>query len=281
MFKILGIVSSYYPDMDEFERNIRSYLSELDSLIIWENTPAKESKIETLIQKIGDPKIEFRSTGKNEFLAYPFNETIKFAEKEGFTHILTMDQDSFFNEGHFKCFVEKVRNTVNATVAIFTPAINTNENLNDEIFPLTFAPSSGSIYPVTIFKNVGYFREDFLIYPIDVEFCFRVRKNGYIINCYSDILLNHKMGYAAKGKFGLMLNNYSAQSTYYMIRNNIILWKEYPDEISNKGKQFFIKYKIIYRALKIGFENDSLLKLKAIFMGLFHGYLGRTGSYNL
>jgi rhamnosyltransferase len=281
MFKILGVVSCYYPDIDEFEQNIKSYISKLDLLIIWENTPLKDSKIEAFVKRLNEPNVEYRSTGKNEFLAYPFNEIVKYAQNNGFTHLLTMDQDSIFMEGHFASFINIITNSNDNKIGIHTPAINTNDNLNEKVLNLRFAPSSGSIYPIEIFEKVGVFREDFLIYPIDVEFCYRVRKKGYLINCYSDIILNHKMGYSAKGKYGLILNNYSAQSTYYMIRNNIILWKEYPEEITFNQKLIFIRYKIIYRILKIVFEKNSFLKSKALIMGVYHALIEKTGPYKL
>lgn len=281
MFKILGVVSSYYPDMEEFEQNIKSYISNLDLLIIWENTPIKDSKIESFLKKLNEPNLEFRSTGKNEFLAYPFNVMAKWAISEGFTHLLTMDQDSIFKEGHFENFLKKIVASTDNINAIHTPAINNNDGLEGDVVNLRYAPSSGSIYPLEIFEKIGFFRENFLIYPIDVEFCFRATRNGYLINCYSDIILNHKLGYSAKGKHGLTLNNYSAQSTYYMIRNNIILWKEYPEETNFSQKLFFIRYKIVYRILKIGFEDNSYLKSKALVMGVLHALCGKTGPYQI
>ena len=87
MNKYFAVVSSYFPNLDELEENIKSYLSWVDKLIIWENTPIGESKINVLIEKLNNDKIEVRTTGQNEYLAKPFNFCIQWAKEAGFTHI--------------------------------------------------------------------------------------------------------------------------------------------------------------------------------------------------
>ena len=94
MFKLCAIVTSYYPSLEELEQNIRSYLSDVDKLIIWENTPKDESRIQELADKLNGEKVEVRTTGQNEFLAKPFNICIKWAKENNYTHFLTLDQDS-------------------------------------------------------------------------------------------------------------------------------------------------------------------------------------------
>jgi len=279
--KIIGIVSSYFSDIIEFERNINSYISGLDYLIIWENTPNEKSQVKQLVEKFNSTKIEVRTTHKNEFLAYPFNTCIKWAEQNGFTHVITLDQDSYFNDGDFNLFLNQIENEKSEKIAIYTPSININKNDSNKIEKIKFAFTSGSVHPINIFKKVGYFREDFLIYAIDVEFSFRVRENEYTIIRYPNVILNHTMGYAKKNKLGLLINNYSAISTYFIIRNTLIMWKDYPNEFSRFDKNSFVKYKIIYRLLKLVFESNRLLKIKAILVGTYHGLIRRAGSYEL
>ena len=141
--------------------------------------------------------------------------------------------------------------------------------------------TSGAVIPIIVFDKVGYFNEDFLIYHVDTEFCKRVRFNGYRIIAFTGIQLFHSEGFKQKMKIGFVLNNYSAQSTYYIIRNTILLWKLYPYDVTFKEKCSFFKYKIVYRLVKLIFEKDRLLKSKAIFSGLVHGYLARKGRHDM
>jgi rhamnosyltransferase len=277
MMKILGVVTSYYPKFDELERNILSYLSSLDHLIIWENTLKEDSQISQLVARIGNSKIEIRTTGQNEYLAFPINTCIKWAEENGYSHILTMDQDSFFPEGDFTRFIEIIKNNMDNNIAIFTPVMNFDRKLSGTIVEVENAITSGSIYPIDIFNKVGAFREDFLIYMIDIEFGIRVRKKGFKITCLPEVVLIHHIGYAKKSRMGLLINYYSAQSTYYIIRNIMLTWKLYPDQFSIRDRFNFFKYKIVFRTIKIVFEPDKLLKLKAIYLGFFHGLVNKSG----
>ena len=76
IMKILGIVTSYYPDLNELKHNINSYINGLDALIIWENTPKEYSQIQTIKEYLNNEKITVWTTGKNEYIAKPFNIAI-------------------------------------------------------------------------------------------------------------------------------------------------------------------------------------------------------------
>ena len=84
-----------------------------------------------------------------------------------------------------------------------------------------------------------------------------------------------------KSKLGYIINFYSAQSTYYIIRNTILSWKLYPNQFPLSDKLIFIKYKVVYRICKICFEPNIILKLKAIFLGLIHGCVGKFGRFDI
>jgi len=281
MSKILGIVSSYYPDIHELVRNITTYLDQVDLLIIWENTPKLESRIDKILSLINSDKIIVSTTGFNEGLGKPFNEAARKAENEKFDLFLTMDQDSYFAKGEFEKYINLIRSDINTNVAVYSPNRNHIQNSEKDYVEIRTAISSGSIYPVRNFKKIGYFREDLFLYMIDIEYCFRAERNNLITVCLPAISLLHKEGYAEKSKFGLSLNNYPAQSTYYIIRNSLLTWKLYPEFTTRKDKLYFYKYKVIYRLLKIMFEKQPFMKIKALILGLLHGIKFKTGQFNL
>jgi len=280
--KFLAVVSTYFPDLEELERNILTYLPWVDYLIIWENTPKEKSNIKKLITKLNNSKIELRTTGKNEFLAYPFNECIKWAEKQYFTHILTMDQDSSFVDNQFEEYKYLVENHTNLDTMAFTTSKGESiSNVNVSEIEVENTITSGAMYKLEVFNLIGYFREDFLIYMIDIEFGMRIKQNNYKIFCFPKVVLQHNAGYAKINKFGFRIDNYSAQSTYYIIRNVMLNWKLYPDKFHWKEKLRFFKYKIGYRTIKLLFEKNIFLKLKAIYIAFFHGLIGKSGQYEI
>ncbi|MGE0018714.1 MAG: hypothetical protein AB7S72_03530 [Draconibacterium sp.] len=191
-----------------------------------------------------------------------------------------MDQDSRFENGHFEKYLKQITQLNNDSVAIYAPNTQ-NSELKQEPVESDFVITSGNILPLRIFNTVGLFNEDFLIYNVDTEFCMRVRSKGLKIISFTNISLVHSEGYKRQMKIGFVLNNYSAQSTYYIIRNTILLWKLYPQNVTLKEKFTFCKFKIGFRLAKIIFEDDSLRKIKAIFLAIIHGYLSRKGRYDL
>lgn len=280
MFKLCAVVSSYFPYINEFENNINSYLEWVDWLIIWENTPQNSSRIAELARNLNSPKIEVRTTGQNEYLAKPFNICIEWAKENGFTHILTMDQDSCFEDGHFQRYIQNVKQCNIGSVAVFSPNTG-NFNIQTEPLEIQSAITSGAIIPLNVFNQFGMFNEDFLIYNIDIEFCRRVRSFQQKIIAFTGIQLIHSEGYKKRSKAGFVVINYSAQSTYYIIRNTILLWKLYPKTVTASEKFNFYKYKVVYRTVKLIFEHDRLRKFKAVFYALIHGHLSRKGKYEV
>jgi len=276
--KILGVITSFYPDINELERNINSFLPEIEHLIIWENTPKEKSYIQQLIEKLNSTKVEVRTTGENEYLAVPFNLCARFALENSFTHLLTMDQDSCFSKDQFTKYISEIEYFTSNKIAAFGPNSSSreqNENLEvDHIF------ISGAIYPLDVFFELNGFNEELVIDAIDTDYCFRAKEKNYKIIVFPNVNLEHNMGYRYKHWTGLTLVPYSAQRTYYYIRNSLWLWKKFPQYYTKEYRKSFIKFKVVYRTLKLIFEKDSLRKFDAIFKALSHVKVNRFGRYD-
>ena len=173
--RLLGVVTTYYPNRTEFIRNIKSYYSDLDYLIIWDNTPVDDSFLNDCLKEIQSTQIEIRTTGRNEFLAYPFNQCIEWAISHNFTHLLTMDQDSYFENNQFLLFKNNILKFNDEKVKVFTTEKKENhkkyKETSKEPIEIENAITSGTVYDLNIFCKIGGFREDFLIYMVDIEFC--------------------------------------------------------------------------------------------------------------
>lgn len=281
MKKIVGIVSSFYPDIQELAKNIKTYLHGLDHLIIWENTPSTDSKIVEILQLLDSVIIEIRRTGKNEGLAKPFNEAVRWAKQNDFDFLLTMDQDSYFPKNEFERYFELIESNPDNRIGVYAPNRNLILNPTVNFMEIRTAISSGALYPVKIFEKIGLFNEDFFIYMIDIEFCLRASRNNFKTVCVTPVTLLHKEGYAEKSKLGLSVSHYPAQSSYYIIRNTILTWKLYPEFTTSTDRINFYRYKIGYRLIKIIFEKQRFKKFKAIFFGLMHGFTSKSGQFDL
>ncbi|MDR3651979.1 MAG: hypothetical protein P4L34_03300 [Paludibacter sp.] len=278
--KILGVITSFFPDIDELERNINSFISDIEYLIIWENTPKEKSYIYKLIEKLNSNKIEVRTTGKNEYLAVPFNLCAKYAKEHNFTHLLTMDQDSTFSTSHFERYLQLIENLLDKKVAAFGPNSTSREQNKVNNGEVDYIFISGAIYPIHVFLELQGFNENLVIDAIDTDYCLRAKDVGYQVIVIREVNLEHQMGYHYKHWTGLKIVPYSAQRTYYYIRNTLWLWNRFPAYFEQSYKHSFVKYRIIYRTLKLIFEKDSFRKFTAIYTALWHFKMKRLGRYD-
>lgn len=229
-------------------------------------------------------KIIILSKKKNIFLAEAYNEALKWANNNGFSHIMTMDQDSVFLDESFKNYVNycsiliENEKYVNAS---FSPIVKDSIIENFETFILKLeikeikkAISSGSIYNVKSLIKVGGFREDYKIDYVDFEICSRLILNNYTLYQCQNVILSQQFG-NTKRTLNFYNLNYSPMRLYFQTRNRIIYKKEYPN-LSSVGDPFKINLKLIIKILIS--QKNKYLKIKYILKGLYDGLNYKTSN---
>lgn len=58
--------------------------------------------------------------------------------------------------------------------------------------------TSGTVYPVGLFEELGVFMEELFVWGIDCEYCWRAARKGVRTVCFKNILLQHDLGYQKK-----------------------------------------------------------------------------------
>lgn len=268
--RLLAIVITYYPDISNCVKNILRYIEYVDKLIIWENTPQKEKSNYKITISCYEDKIVYLGTGKNEGIAYPLNSAIQWAAGGGYTHLLTMDQDSRWeNFQEYKNLILKYY----IHSPILSPNINHTCSEKEECKVIPSSITSGSIYQINLFHKIGLFREDYFIDGVDTELCYRAKKQlGIDTLCLCKAHLQQIFGEPYVTFLGTTLSNYSAFRTYYILRNHIRLWKEYPSVMSFEFKKYVITDFMIKRLINIiCFEKNKLQKIKSMVKGVSHG----------
>jgi len=282
--KLLGIIVLYYPD-EKIIGNILSYLPFLDKLIIWENTPEKSQKNIYFDDNSLQSKILKWGENSNVGLGAPLNKAVEYGIKEGFTHLLTMDQDSYFSQDNFEKYVDFIKSRPEDNSNCFyipnylvKGNLFLSEDLNFE--NVTNYMTSGTIYPVSVFSKIGLFREDFFVDTIDIEFGLRAKKSKVSIIAVHFVVLHHGVGYQKK-KHRLLWkvvfpNEYSPTRSYYIIRNGLITFKEYPDpQEKSKYLRYWFYKRLVYVVL---YESNKINKMKALLLGYYHGKKGILGK---
>lgn len=284
--KLAGITIIYYPEED-LSDNIQSYIQFVDKLILWDNTPSGNDTPGKRIFPFED-KIVRMGTGVNAGIGEALNQAIAYAGENGYTHLLTMDQDSAFQGDSFKRYTEFIDANPDKSInAFFTPnyLMKTCQSfpVEEKWSRIKDFMTSGTIFPLPVIDKVGLFRADFFVDTIDIEYALRARSKGIEIIALHAVVLKHGAGYQGNGYklFGKTYypNEYSPMRTYYMIRNALITYREFPDR---KMEKDYFRYWLYKRfCFIILFEKDKIRKLKALLYGYIHGKKGITGKRNI
>ena len=284
--KLAAVVVLYHPD-ENLVRNINSYLPQVDTLVLWDNTPEGEKSAPLSLSGVCHPeRLEYMGCGRNVGIGAALNQAVAYARDNGFTHLLTLDQDSYFREGDFRRYLENIRAYGEDAEAIFSTNYfivsqqTSSYPVAESVEEVTSAMTSGTVYPVALFEKLGNFMEELFVWGIDCEFCWRARRQQIPTYCFRSILLRHDLGYQKKkhrllGK-EVFPNEYPPQRTYYNVRNGIILHRLYPDCLNLKAHLHYHLYKRIVFVLL--YEQQKFAKWKALWEGYRDGKRNRLGE---
>ena len=265
MNRILAIVVTYYPEKELLERNVQAFINHVDKVLIWENTPSPDKLDYRFIEH---EKVEYYGDGINS-ISRALNYAWEYANEYGFDYLLTMDQDSYFE--NFDYYVHKTVLDPEAPEGIWTPQIN-GENVSDDYEEIEIPITSGMLASIKIVNIIGGWNESYTIASVDDEFFLMAHqcnikkykiKNASLLQRFGATQVVTVFGHK------LELRNYGPQRLYDIYRNNFILIRKYP-EIDYLRKNFF-HYWLKAIVLVFLFEKQRFSKTAAIFKGIISG----------
>lgn len=261
---------TYYPKPEETAANIRRFIDHVDRLIIWENTPGIDREAYRIRLPEYGNKILYRSTGKNEGIAYPLNRCAVWAMEEGCTHLLSMDQDSTWDQ--FEHFVKRVT-ALTAAGAEIIAMPNVNGRSRSDMEQVESFIISGTLYPLGILKRTGRFNEELFVDGVDLDYSLRLREAGVQFVRLRDGYLYQRFGNPIRSRrLRTQTPNYPAERTYNIVRNHILLYRRYHKVMSGRQKKMILHGYITSRFVKvILLEPDKTNKCIAIIRGCRYG----------
>jgi rhamnosyltransferase len=285
--KTLGIVIVYFPDLNELNFNISTYISELEKLIIWDNTPNQCTDYFKPIENSCYPKkIQVLTTGKNEGIGFALNQAAQWGLNNGYDYLLAMDQDSYFSEGSLPDYLKMIQKAEHPDVVIYTPMLclisGNSPAFEGDFREQKLAITSGSIMPLSVFLKTGFFQEELFIEGVDLEMCWRAKKHNLKVFQVNNVYLNHVVG--NRKEFNLWgkkfhTYNYPPGRVYYSLRNHVYLYKKYRDHAF--AWHFFYNWFFKRGIAILLLETNKRKKLYAMFLGIVHGWKGQLGIHSL
>lgn len=276
---ILVSVIIYNPNISQLKRNIISFISEVDKVVLWCNSPISDKDINDLKDTPYFEKIEIFENQSNEGIAYPLNKCIKYAKDKKYDYLISMDQDSVWvNFRHYKQRAELAFDE-NRDVVVIGPrtiseGIDTGDIRiqNDEY--VDYVITSGAIYELSRLNSNNPFNEIYFIDAVDEEFCFNQLASGNKTMMLGDCFLKQNFGNPQRHvifKHLFYTPGYSSQRYYYIVRNHILLSK--CDYVPNRYKKYILyNYVYILMIKVILFEKNKLLNLKSFISALYDSW---------
>lgn len=292
---LCGVVVTYHPDEAVLE-NVRAMVAECDRVIVADNG----SSLAAQAALAGVAGIELIALGQNLGVAAALNAAARRAMETGFRWIVTFDQDSKPQPG----MVEALQATAtrNPRAAIVVPCIiegsvggsgyrwvrqhphvrwlfQRAECQDVDLPAVTMAVTSGSLIELETWKMLGGFEESLFIDYVDIDYCLKVVRAGKTIVVSVGAKLEHKLG---ARQTGVLLGHefrpthHAAFRHYYIARNRVRIWRRHAWAVPHWAL-FDLCFATYNAARVVVFESEKWTKMKAMLLGTWDGFKGRTG----
>ncbi len=285
-FKVEGVVVLYNPEINILN-NIKSYINKIEKLYIVDNSENINEKLIDRIKQISDKCIYINNNG-NKGIAHALNVGANKAIINDANWLLTMDQDSSFEDDNFDSLLEFAYNIDSyKSIGIISPLHSTHLNDSKEeevdVEEVLTVMTSGNLVNLDILKKIGFFKEYYFIDSVDTEYCLRLNINGYKILRYNKSILEHNLGELTIHKTifnkELRLYNHNKIRKYYITRNKLLIVKEYFRYFPKLGLSYI---KSVFGDLKnvIFHEEDKVEKIKYMLKGVYDFFTNKLGNIN-
>jgi rhamnosyltransferase len=282
-FKIGCVIVLFKPDTFLLLKVLDAVKDQVDGIFISDNSIEKV-ELSILIE---NENIVYEKMPTNLGIAAAQNIGIKYFIKNGFTHVVFLDQDSIMNQGLVVILKEDLEFLKSQSIKVgaigprpvnrqskkeYRGSVKKGKHITPCITEVTELISSASLVELDNYKSVGFLDEGLFIDGVDHEWCWRARMVKNLRFFISEkTYLSHQLGEGDKFFIIRKVAIPTPFRVYYQYRNFLILikrgyvpiyWK-----LSN-GFKYFVKifyYVIFLKSHKAYFNNI----MRGIKDGLF------------
>ncbi|MEX6088119.1 glycosyltransferase [Raoultella planticola] len=274
--RLAGVVVLYNPGMDTIN-NIKTYIENVDKLYLIDNSSQNNKNYFTNDNFCKD-KIEYIFNNKNEGVAVAINKGALLARDAGYEWLLTMDQDSSFNNIYdMLSYIKSDPESKN--VGIYSPFhdTGTRESPSEVVSYVKSVMTSGNILNLEAFFKIGMADERFFIDCIDHDICETFIQNKYLIKRLNFCKLKHALGNEIKIVNNKEITNHSPFRRYYITRNTMYYVEKHFFK-NPIGSMKFLKSFLGNTLSCFLYESNRKDKLKFILKGFKDYLLRKSGA---
>lgn len=276
--KIAGCVVLYNPN-NEVKDNINTYLNDVEVLYCIDNSISLNYELVSILKD--NAKIKYIPLGENKGLSVALTLACDEAYKDRYDYIITMDQDTIFEEGSLSNMIDFCRENyleysiISPNIKSIYYTINGKEKSQQTIYQQVnhekdWVITSGSLINLEDYKSIGGFDTKLFIGQIDQDFCCNLKDKNKKIILLGKSIIYQEAGNTVIRKFlfrNIKVPQYNAIRYYYIFRNEIYLRRKWGRKYKN-FKASLIKYFIIV----LFYEKQKTSKFESIIRGLIDGF---------
>jgi rhamnosyltransferase len=281
---LAGIIVLYNPN-EAVLTSINSYINEINKLYVVDNSENVNVKVIEDIKKIY--KVHYIYMNGNRGIAKALNVGAEKALEEGYTWLLTMDQDSIATPNMVRNMINFINSKDTSKIGIISPF----HEMKDYLIPkrnaiyeeVLVVMTSGNMLNLNIYKRAGGFMDELFIDCIDGEYCLRLNYMGFKVIQINNAILEHNLGESRRFHFfnkirgKTLINNYNYIRRYYIARNTFFMLNKYKKIFPHFAKKHF--YYFIRDLIKmIIFDDYKIRKIRMTFKGYFDYKKGKFGK---
>ncbi|MEZ0171837.1 glycosyltransferase family 2 protein [Microvirga sp. TS319] len=292
--RILAVAVTYNPDTGLLARVLDSIASQIDGIAVVDNGSVNMAEIGQIAQGVG---AQVLSNSQNLGIAAAQNQGIALARKDGFTHVLLLDQDTILAPGvvadlaHQLSLLERDHGKVSAIGPAYferhskqqTRAYRANGlrllriSLENQARPIASDSiiASGSLIPLAVLEQVGEFKEDLFIDLVDVEWCFRARAAGFAAFIAPSAVVDHHLGSGTVKIGRRQIAVHTPVRNYYWVRN--ALWLARQPYTPLAWRLYFISRSLAFLGAYTTLVDKKRLRLQLMGRGIRDSFIGRFG----
>lgn len=269
--KVAAGIVLYNPSIDRLKKNIDAVISQSERIILFDNGSKNIHEIEHFLSSY-NYSITLVKSKKNTGIAHALNEIARLAFDEKYEWLLTLDQDTVIKPTLVETYLKYLELPQVGQLCCDFIDRNTgkreyNEFNKEDYKEIDKWITSGSLISLSALKAVGGFDEDLFIDYVDFDMCFALKEEGYKNYIINTVGMIHEIG--ARKEYRILqkdidVMNHSAFRHFFITRNEIIVYKRYPEE--RLPNMYQIQVNTLIKIIL--FEEHKIKKIKAVISGI-------------
>lgn len=301
--KVCGVVVVYQPDPSCFANLLKAVLPQVGGLVVVNNGVAG-TVAPPEIRENGAAHYAVLDMGQNTGVAAAQNRGIVWARQQGYSHVILFDQDSepapdmvgklldawvmLDRDGVPVAAVGPKlvdRRDGKASSFVTFSAFGVKQSRCDDgrFVRADFLVSSGMLASVAVYEKVGMLDEGLFIDNVDMDWCFRARRQKLLLQGVCDAVMWHQIGNRVRrlpffGRSYPIYQHDNPLRQYYIMRNRILLYRRdyvpFPWIVQDALRAVFKSLIILI------FFAQRRMNFYMMLNGLMDGLRGKCGKYS-